>query len=76
MVPETSSIGAIATKSYNKIIKIWDYLTGTDLSTYEGFDVHNFSFSKNGVFLAGGTTEGEEIVRAWNLKDGKIFILF
>ena len=70
MVPETSSIGAIATKSYNKIIKIWDYLTGTDLSTYEGFDVHNFSFSKNGVFLAGGTTEGEEIVRAWNLKDG------
>ena len=70
MVPETSSIGAIATKSYNKKIKIWDYLTGTDLSTYDGFDVHNFSFSKDGIFLAGGTTEGEEIVRVWNLKNG------
>ena len=76
MVPETSSIGVIATKSYNKIIKIWDYLTGTDLSTFEGFDVNNFSFSKFGNFLAAGTTEGEEIARAWNLKTGEEFSLF
>ena len=76
MVPETSSIGAIATKSYDKIIKIWDYLTGIDLSTYEGFDVNNFSFSKNGTFLAAGTTEGDEIVRAWNLKDGTQYSFF
>jgi WD40 repeat protein len=68
MVPETSSIGVIATKSYNKIIKIWDYLTGTDLTTFQDFDVNNFSFSKYGNFLAAGTTEGEEIVRVWNLK--------
>ena len=76
MVPETSSIGAIATKSYNKIIKIWDYLTGIDLSTYEGFDVNNFSFSKNGTFLAAGTTEGDEIVRAWNLKNNNQYSFF
>ena len=68
MVPETSSIGVIATKSYNKIVKIWDYLTGTDLSTFKDFDVNNFSFSRYGNFLAAGTTEGEEIVRVWNLK--------
>ena len=71
MVPETSHIGVIATKSYDKIIKIWDYLSGTDLSTFKGFDVNNFSFSKYGTFLAAGTTEGEEIIRAWNLKSGE-----
>ena len=70
MVPETSSIGVIATKSSNKIVKLWDYLTGSDLSTFKGFDVHNFSFSKKGNFLAAGTVGGEEIARAWNLKDG------
>ena len=70
MVPETSSIGVIATKSSNKIVKLWDYLTGSDLSTFKDFDVHNFSFSKKGNFLAAGTVEGEEIARAWNLKDG------
>ena len=69
MVPETSSIGVIATKSSNKIVKLWDYLTGSDLSTFKGFDVHNFSFSKKGNFLAAGTVGGEEIARAWNLKD-------
>ena len=76
MVPETSSIGVIATKSYNKIIKIWDYLTGTDLSTYKNFDVNNFSFSRYGNFLAAGTTEGEEIVHAWNLKTTDEYSLF
>ena len=70
MVPETSYIGVIATKSYNKIIKLWDYLTGSDLATFRDFDVHNFCFSKKGNILAAGTTEGEEIARAWNLKDG------
>lgn len=39
MVPETSNIWVIATKSYNKIIKIWDYLVGIDLSTITEFDV-------------------------------------
>ena len=70
MVPETSQFGVIATKSYNKIIKIWDYLTGTDLSTFTGFDVNNFAFSKLGNFLAGGTIEGEEIARVWDLTNG------
>ena len=76
MVPETSSFGVIATKSYNKIIKIWDYLTGTDLSTFKGFDVNNFSFSRYGNFLAAGTTEGEEIVHVWNLKTTDEYSLY
>ena len=76
MVPETSSFGVIATKSYNKIIKIWDYLTGTDLSTFKGFDVNNFSFSRYGNFLAAGTTEGEEIVHVWNLKTTDEYYLY
>jgi WD40 repeat protein len=71
MVPETSKIGVIVTKSYNKIIKIWDYLTGTDLSTFTGFDVNNFAFSKFGNFLAAGTVEGEEIARVWDITNGK-----
>ena len=70
MVPETSQFGVIATKSYNKVIKIWDYLTGTDLSTFKGFDVNNFAFSKKGNFLAAGTTEGKEIARVWDLTNG------
>lgn len=70
MVPETSQFGVIATKSYNKIIKIWDYLTGTDLSTFTGFDVNNFAFSKLGNYLAGGTVEGKEIARVWDLTNG------
>ena len=70
MVPETSKIGVIVTKSYNKIIKIWDYLTGTDLSTFTGFDVNNFAFSKFGKFLAAGTVEGEEIARVWDITNG------
>ena len=72
MVPKTSKIGVIATKSYNKKIKVWDYLTGTDLCTFEDFDVNNFCFSKYGNFLFAGTTEGKEIARGWNLKqEGK-----
>ena len=74
MVPETSNIGVIATKSYNKIIKIWDYLTGTDLSTFTEFDVNNFSFSKDGNYLAAGTVEGTEIARVWSLVNGDEFI--
>ena len=73
MVPETSSLGVIATKSYNKIIKIWDYLTGTDLSTFTGFDVNNFSFSKDGTYLSAGTIEGNEIARVWDLTNGDEF---
>jgi len=76
MVPETSNIGVIATKSYNKIIKIWDYLTGTDLSTFEGFDVNNFAFSKYGNFLGAGTVEGEEIARVWDITNGDEFSYF
>lgn len=76
MVPETSSIGVIATKSYNKIIKIWDYLSGTDLSTFTGFDANNFSFSKYGQFLAAGTTQGDEIIRAWNLKKDETYSFY
>ena len=76
MVPETSNIGVIATKSYNKIIKIWDYLTGTDLSTFIGFDVNNFSFSKYGNYLGAGTVEGEEIARVWDLTNGNEFHYF
>ena len=76
MVPETSKIGVIVTKSYNKIIKIWDYLTGTDLSTFTGFDVNNFSFSKYGYFLAAGTVEGEEIARVWDLTNGNEYNYF
>jgi WD40 repeat protein len=70
MVPETSQFGVIATKSYNKVIKIWDYLTGTDLSTFTGFDVNNFAFNKEGNFLAAGTIEGKEIARIWDLRNG------
>ena len=73
MVPETANLGVIATKSYNKIIKIWDYLTGTDLSTFSGFDVNNFSFSKYGNYLAAGTIEGREIARVWDLTNGEEF---
>ena len=73
MVPETSNLGVIATKSYNKIIKIWDYLTGTDLSTFSGFDVNNFAFSKYGKYLAAGTIEGNEIARVWDLTNGEEF---
>ena len=80
MVPETSSIGAIVTKSIlpskKIIIKIWDYLTGTDLSTYKDFDANNFSFSKYGTYLAAGTVEGEEICRAWNLKTSEEYKIF
>lgn len=76
MVPETSKIGVIVTKSYNKIIKIWDYLTGTDLSTFTGFDVNNFAFSKYGNFLAAGTVEGEEIARVWDITNGKQYNYF
>ena len=76
MVPETSKIGVIVTKSYNKIIKIWDYLTGTDLSTFTGFDVNNFAFSKYGNFLAAGTVEGEEIARVWDITNGKQYYYF
>jgi len=76
MVPETSRIGVIVTKSYNKIIKIWDYLTGTDLSTFTGFDVNNFAFSKYGNFLAAGTVEGEEIARVWDITNGKVYHYF
>ena len=73
MVPETSNIGVIATKSENKIIKIWDYLTGTDFSTFKEFDVNNFAFSKYGNYLAAGTVEGEEIARVWDLTNGDEF---
>ena len=76
MVPETSKIGVIVTKSYNKIIKIWDYLTGTDLSTFIGFDVNNFSFSKYGNFLAAGTVEGAEIARVWDITNGNEYNYF
>ena len=76
MVPETSNIGVIATKSYNKIIKVWDYLTGTDLSTFSGFDANIFAFSKDGRYLAGGTTEGKEIARIWDLTNGKKYSYF
>jgi hypothetical protein len=38
--------------------------------------VNNFSFSKYGNFLAAGTTEGEEIVRVWNLKTLDDYTLF
>ena len=73
MVPETSNLGVIATKSYNKIIKIWDYLTGTDLSTFSGFDANNFAFSKYGNYLAAGTIEGKEIAKVWDLTNGREF---
>jgi hypothetical protein len=64
------------TKSYNKIIKIWDYLTGTDLSTFIGFDVNNFAFSKYGNFLAAGTVEGAEIARVWDITNGNEYNYF
>ena len=70
MAPLTSKIGVIVTKSYNKIIKILDYFSGTDLSTFTGFDVNNFAFSKFGNYLAGGTIEGEEIARVWDITNG------
>lgn len=63
MVQETSNIGVIATKSYNKIIKIWDFLAGTDLSTITEFDVNNFSLIKDGNYLTAGTVEDIEIAR-------------
>ena len=75
MVPETSKLGVIATKSYNNITKIWDYLSGTDLSTFENFNVYYYAFSKNGYLLGAGTVEGEEIARVWDLTnaDSKSF---
>ena len=73
MAPEKANLGVIATKSYNKIIKIWDYLTGTDLSTFFEFDVNIFSFSQDGRYLAGGTVEGNEIARVWDLTNGDFY---
>ena len=73
MVPENSKYGVIATKSYNKIIKLWDYMTGTDLSTFTGFDVYKFAFSKDGKLLAAGSVEGKEIARVWDISFGKTY---
>ena len=73
MAPENSKYGVIATKSYNNIVKLWDYLTGTDLSTFIGFDPNKFAFSKNGQLLAAGTVKGREIARVWNISYEKIY---
>ena len=73
MVPENSKYGVIVTKSYNRIVKVWDYLTGTDLSTYIDFDANKFAFSKFGQYLAAGTVEGEEIARVWDISSNNIY---
>ena len=71
MVPETAKMGVIVTKSDNSTIKIWDYLTGTDLATFQGFNAYSFAFNKHGNLLAAATKEGEEICRVFNLETGK-----
>jgi WD40 repeat protein len=73
MAPENSKYGVIVTKSYNNTVKLWDYLTGTDLSTFTGFDVNKFAFSKTGKLLAAGTVEGKEIARVWDISYEKIY---
>ena len=67
MVPETSEIAVVATKSDEDCVKVWNYNKGTELMTLEGYNTHSLCFSSSGQMLGCGAEEGNEIARVWDL---------
>ncbi len=76
MVPDSSDVALIATKYNDNIIKIWNYLNGSDVLTLEGFNTHSFSFNNNGNLLACGTQIGSEIARVWDLNSDNFYFSY
>ena len=58
MVPETSEIAVVATKSDEDCVKVWNYNKGTELMTLEGYNTHSLCFSSSGQMLGCGAEEG------------------
>ena len=67
MVPETSEIAVVATKSDEDCVKVWNYIKGVELMTLEGFNAHSLFFNSSGQLLGCGAEEGMEIARVWDL---------
>ena len=76
IVPETSEVALIATKYNDNIIKIWNYLNGSDVLTLEGFNVHSFSFNNEGNLLGCGAKIGSEIARVWDLNSDNFYFSY
>jgi hypothetical protein len=73
IVPETAQVAILATKYNENLIKIWNYYTGTEIITLEGFNTHSFCFNDNGSILACGAKSGNEIARVWDLNSDNNF---
>ena len=60
----------IASNSNLFSVKIWNYITGREDSTFYGFDSHSFHFSSDGKYLACGAKNGPEVARIWDIAKG------
>ena len=60
----------VASNSNLFSVKIWNYITGREDSTFYGFDSHSFHFSSDGKYLACGAKNGPEVARIWDIAKG------
>ena len=64
----------IAIKSNRLLIKVWNFITQREESTFYGYNSNSISFSADGNYLITGTKKGPEVARIWDIDNLKYAI--
>ena len=61
----------IASKSNLQLIKVWNFNTKKEDSTFYGYNSHSLCFSGDGNYLLCGAKSGPEVARIWDIDEQK-----
>ena len=61
----------IATKSNLLLIKIWNFISKKEESTFYGYNSNSLCFSGDGNYLLCGAKSGPEVARIWDISEQK-----
>ena len=77
LTPSTSERNYLTVKLTENSIFLHESITGIPLYIFTDFSAYEVKFNDSGNFLLGGTTEGKEICRLWDLDNpGKYYSYF